>query len=57
MLVGEHSVSGSTQFIAADMHHFIQDMPVYRPSLFKALAKPPVYLTDRNFDLWLFGGD
>ena len=31
-------------------------MPVYRSRLFKTLAEPSDYLSDRDFDLWVFGG-
>ena len=53
---GDHSVSGSAQIITADMQHFIQHVPVYRPRLFEARAEPSVYLLDCDFGLRVFSG-
>ena len=38
------------------MQHFIQHVPVDRSRLFEARAEPAVYLTDGDFDLWVFAG-
>ncbi len=36
------------------MQHFIQNVPVDWPGLFETRAELSVYLSDCDFDLWVF---